>query len=503
MDKVLFAWIGFTDLNASKGDIKADLGPIAQALKDIDFNVLVLISDHPEKVNQAYKKWLSSKTKAKILIKKAKLSSPTHFGDIHESVVKVVEEYKKNSSSQSQFFFHLSPGTPAMASVWILLSKTRYPAKLVETSIEKGFQFTTIPFDISADYLPDLLKGPDEDLKRLTEGLPEDAPEFKSIIHRSPSMKRLVAKARRVSIRDVPVLLLGESGTGKELFARAIHQTSPRKGRFVAVNCGAIPHELIESELFGHKKGAFTGADKTKKGYIEEASGGTLFLDEIGDLPLSAQVKFLRVLQENQVVKLGSTEPISVDIRVIAATNKNLLQEVVEENFREDLFYRLWVVILQIPPLRDREGDLTLLIKHFLDQINKKAVNQPGFKPQKLSPAARNYMLKHDWPGNIRELYNTLLRATIWPSSTTIGEQDIQEALIKYPNKANGVYGNILEKPLREGFKIQSVIEEVVRSYLEKALKESGGNKSKAAKLLGLPNYQTLTNWLKKYKVDT
>lgn len=500
MKNVLFAWLGLTDLNASNGDKRAGIGPIAQALKAKKFDDLVLISDHSEKVNKAYIKWLSSKTKARVLVKKVKLSSPIHFGDIYESAVKVIEEVKKKFGSEPKYFFHLSPGTPAMASIWIILSKTRYPAQLIQTSPEKGFQLTTIPFEISADYLPDLLKSSDEKLERLAGGLLIDAPEFDSIIHRCELMKTLITKAKKVAPRSVPVLILGESGTGKELMAEAIHNSSLKKnGPFKALNCGAIPQELLEAELFGYEKSAFTDAKVAKKGYIEESSGGTLFLDEIGDLPLNAQVKLLRVLNDHKVIRVGSTTGIPVDLRVIAATNKDLAAEVSDEKFREDLFHRIAVAILNIPPIRERKEDLNLLTDFILDRINKEYADQPGFKAQTISVSARNFINQYHWSGNFRELENTLSRVAIWSSGTVITEDDIEEALIRFPKKDDI---GILGRPLGNGFKLQAVLDDVTRHYLKLGMKESGGNKSKAAKILGLPNYQTYTNWLEKYEVD-
>ena len=182
-------------------------------------------------------------------------------------------------------------------------------------------------------------------------------------------MARLIQRARRVAVRNVPVLIEGESGTGKEMLARAIHRASPRGSRtFIAVNCGAIPDQLIESELFGHEKGAFTDAKEVRKGYFEAAEGSTLFLDELGELPGPAQVKLLRAIQEGEVVRLGSTKPLKIDVRIIAATNRTLTEETAAGRFRDDLFYRLAVAVLKIPPLRERTGDLSLLVDHLVDQ---------------------------------------------------------------------------------------------------------------------------------------
>ena len=312
-------------------------------------------------------------------------------------------------------------------------------------------------------------------------------------------MKRTVAMAHRLALREVPVLVQGESGTGKELFARAIHQASPRNGKpFVAVNCGAIPQELVDAELFGHEKGAFTGAAAARAGHFESADGGTLFLDEIGELPLASQVRLLRVLQEREVTRVGASVAKPINIRVIAATNRVLPEEIRGGRFREDLFHRLAVGVLQLPPLRNREGDLTLLIDSLLASINAEASSQPGYKNKKLDVAARNLLLRHSWPGNVRELHNALLRASIWASGEKITSEDIAESLaVTVPPAGETVLGRSLDDPIS----LPDLLSTVSRHYLQRAMAQAHGNKTEAARLLGLGSYQTLTNWLQKYEV--
>ncbi|MCB0266468.1 MAG: sigma-54 factor interaction domain-containing protein, partial [Calditrichaeota bacterium] len=211
------------------------------------------------------------------------------------------------------------------------------------------------------------------------------APEFSDIIHRSPVMRRVIERAQKVAPRSVPILIEGESGTGKEMLARAIHRASPRRDNpFIAVNCGAISKELAESEFFGHKKGAFTGADSDRIGYFKAADGGTLFLDEIGELSLELQVKLLRVLQEQQVVRVGTAKAEPVDVRIIAATNRTLADEVVAKRFRDDLFYRIAVALIKLPPLRIRKGDFTLLVDHLLNRFNAESAADPAWEKKGL-----------------------------------------------------------------------------------------------------------------------
>ena len=312
-------------------------------------------------------------------------------------------------------------------------------------------------------------------------------------------MKRAIARARRIATRSVPVLIEGETGTGKELMARAIHQASPRRQRdFVAVNCGALPPDLVEAELFGHEKGAFTGADRRRGGYFVAADGGTLFLDEIGELPAAAQVKLLRVLQEGAVVPIGATRSNDINVRVIAATNRTLTQDVADGRFREDLFYRLAVALLKLPPLRDRVGDLRLLADRILDRINAESAREPGFTPKELSASARNIMSRHPWPGNVRELSNTLLRAAIWSDGTVIDARHLDDALLPVGRDRGR---EVWDRELTSGFSLPDLLAEIVRHYLIRAMREAANNKTKAAALVGLASYQTLTNWLSKYGV--
>ncbi len=501
MNRTLYAWIGATDLRAAEGDAAAGLGPIGQAVQVRTFERIELLSNFTKEQNGRYLKWLRSKAQASITHHPFQLSSPTDFGEIYQADVSVIEKTRGQSTGEYSPTFHLSPGTPAMAAIWIILSKTRFPAELIESSKEGGVRIVSIPFDISAEFIPELLRRPDEELEKLSSGSPPESPAFDDIIHRSEQMKQVLATARRVAVRKVPVLIEGESGTGKELLARAIHRASPRSDKpFIAVNCGAIPSELVESELFGHERGAFTGAHERRAGHFAAADGGTIFLDELGELSRPAQVKLLRVLQEHEIIPLGSSKPRKIDVRVISATNRSLIREVAQGHFREDLFYRLAVFVLHLPPLRDRAGDLGLLIDKLLDLLNEQSASELGLEHKTLSPGAKNLLLNHDWPGNIRELQNTLLRAAVLASGNRITEKQVNAAL--FPTICRD-RDNILQKPLGEGFDLQDLLAQVARHYLIRAMAEAHDNKTDAAKLVGLPSYQTLTNWLKKYNVES
>ncbi|MBV5329351.1 MAG: sigma 54-interacting transcriptional regulator [Chlorobium sp.] len=502
MSQILISWIGATDLRAADGDISAGLGPIGQATVAQWHDTIILLSNFDKDKNDTYVQWLSEKEGVgAITLHNITLSSPTNYGEIYSAAVEIISLLIKQHGADTKITFHLSPGTPAMAAVWIILSKTRFPASLIESSAAHGVHTVSIPFDISAEFLPDLLRNSDRELERMASGLPPEAPEFTAIIHRSEIMRGIILKARKAAARSIPVLIEGESGTGKELLARAIHDASPRRNKaFIAINCGAIPTELVESEFFGHEKGAFTGAITAKVGYFEAASGGTIFLDEIGELPKEMQVKLLRTLQEGEIRRIGATGTRKIDVRIIAATNRNLIEEIVTGSFREDLFYRLAVAVLKLPPLRERAGDTGLLIDNLIEKINEQSRNEPDHKHKTISVNAKKLLLGHRWPGNVRELQNTLTRAAVWSVAEVINEDDIRDALLIVPTST--ATEDILHRPLENGINLPDLMTSVARHYLERAMKHAGQNKTRVAQLLGLRSYQTLTNWLKKNNLE-
>ena len=308
-----------------------------------------------------------------------------------------------------------------------------------------------------------------------------------AIVGSSSSLRAFLDDLRLAADSDATVLLFGESGTGKELAARAIHEGSPRRaGPFVVVNGAAIPESLVESELFGHRKGSFTGATEDRKGKFEAAGGGTIFLDEIGDLPLPAQARLLRVLQEGEVDKVGATAPLRVDVRVVAATRVDLEARVREGTFREDLWYRLNVIPLRIPPLRERPGDVPLLVEHFL----VKHAQRHGRPVPRVEPDALDRLERYDWPGNVRELENLLERLVVLGRSETIGAADLPEALRRDAPRFGGARMDLPPGGI--------VLEDVERGLIEEALRRSGGNQSATARFLGISR-QTLIYRMKKF----
>ena len=331
------------------------------------------------------------------------------------------------------------------------------------------------------------LRRENRQLKDQVEQL-EEYRSFGKLIADSKAMRSPMQLAAKVARYDSTVLITGESGTGKELVARGIHDKSPRAEKpFVGINCGSIPEALLESEFFGYVKGAFTGADRNKKGLFEEAGGGTLFLDEIGDLPVTMQVKLLRVLQEGEVMPVGAGKPKKIDVRVIAATGKDLEQEVKEQRFRGDLYYRLNVVHIELPPLRERPEDLSLLCDHFVGKINRKT----GTKIKGISPAARQLLLKHSWPGNVRELENVMERAMILAEKDIILPENL-------PATLGGKGGNRRLDDIFGGFSLKKAQKIMEERLIGRALEATGGNKSKASELLEI-SYPSLLSKIKEY----
>jgi len=306
--------------------------------------------------------------------------------------------------------------------------------------------------------------------RSLRRGLREKY-RLENVVGRSEAMLQVYKTAARVASTDATVLIQGESGTGKELVARAIHAASPRAaGPFVAVDCGAIAEGVLESELFGHARGAFTGAQQARRGLFEEAQGGTLFLDEIGDVGPNLQARLLRALQEGTIRRVGTNESIAVDVRVVAASNRDLEAAVKEASFRADLYYRLAVVTIRIPPLRERREDIPLLAEHFAHKHGRA-------EGSAISPAARDLLVAYDWPGNVRELENVVARALALNPSGVIMPEDLPEAVHGERPLAPERAPDVSDRP---------TLEELERRYAAQVLQETGGNKTRAAEVLGI-----------------
>ncbi len=325
------------------------------------------------------------------------------------------------------------------------------------------------------------------------------------MVAQSPAMLKIFQLIPRIASSPSSVLITGESGTGKELVARAIHNLGDRKDMpFVAVNCGGIPETLLESELFGHKKGAFTGAHTDKQGLFAIANKGTIFLDEIGELPMLLQVKLLRVVQQRSFIPIGSTTPIQVDCRIIAATNRNLEQEVMNGNFREDLYYRLNVIQIRMPPLRERKEDIPLLVQYFLDKYSK----LHGKNVQGISNFALNALMEYPFPGNVRELENIIERSVALSTSSLILPESLYIAKQKHKAQFSSSSVDIMGKEQKphytlppEGINLDAFLEEIEKDLLMQALHRTNGKKKEAAKLLGM-NFRSFRYRLAKYEIN-
>lgn len=371
----------------------------------------------------------------------------------------------------------------------------------IDTAIEAmklgAYDYISKPFKTDEVYLTLKKAEERENLKkenlRLKERIQniEDSYNFGNMIAKSKAMKSVFRLAAKAAQYKTTVLVLGDSGTGKELIARAIHFQSDRsKMPLVPVNCGGIPETLLESELFGYRKGAFTGADRNKNGLFQEANGGTIFLDEIGELPLVLQVKLLRVLQENEIRPIGDSKSFTVDVRVIAATAKNLEQEVRKGTFREDLFYRLNVLSITLPPLRERSEDIPLLCDHFIARFNKQLEKDI----QGISSAAMTRLLAYGWPGNVRELENAIERASVLTEEALL-------ALEHFPPELEQRSHNDNLSEVTNGYSLKKAQKILEKKMITKALSETGGNRTRAARLLEISHPSLLTK-IKAYDIS-
>ena len=370
--------------------------------------------------------------------------------------------------------------------VVIMISAYSSAENAVEAMNEGAFDYVPKPFDNSE--LKETIQSAlelrsTEEEKKAVRREHEKTLHFGKIVGNSPRMLYIYDLIRQVSQTRTNILITGESGTGKELIARAIHEQSKRNDKpFVVVNCGGVPESLMESEFFGHKKGAFTGATQDKKGLFELADQGTIFLDEIGELPPNIQVKLLRAVQERVFKRVGGTEDIFVDIRIISATNKDLTQEVIKGNFREDLFYRLNVIEIKVPPLRERMNDLKPLAQYFLDKYSR----EMDKKVTKISAYAIELLKKYDFPGNIRELEN-LLERSVALSNTNILLPDSLALSVHKKRWIEGVKNKRFDlDEVAMGVSLDTILADIEKAYIKKALSCSNGNKNKAADLLGI-----------------
>jgi two-component system response regulator PilR (NtrC family) len=403
------------------------------------------------------------------------------------------------------------------ATVVIMISAYASPETAVTAMQEGAYDYLPKPFDINEMYriLDEAWEKKQSYHGSKTVSTPTMAGKetkgeipvhFGFLVGETPEMLRLYSLIEKVAMVDSNVLITGESGTGKELVARAIHNLSKRKDNpFVAVNCGGVPESLIESELFGYRKGAFTGALHDRKGLVEAAQGGTLFLDEIGELSPALQIRLLRLTQEKTIRRLGDNEDRPVDVRIISATHRNLEEMVANGTFREDLYYRLNVIPIRVPPIRERRDDIPLLAQYFLKRYSEKL----GKNIQRISSYAMDILKSYDFPGNVRELENIIERGValeqtciILPESLTIAARKVSRGVLQYAPTPLEDFFNDLPNIPPEGIDLDRLLEKVEKHYLTQALVYSGGRKHKAAELLKI-SFRSLRYRLAKYGMET
>lgn len=463
----LYSWVGTQDLRWLRGE-QPDCA-LRQVVSLIEPGRVVLLSDWPAEALSGLAACISTAAPApaEVRIEHVALASPAD----HDAVAKAVESVLEGSEGTAHRAYNLSSGTPAMATVWAILGSTRWPGDFWQSSRQAGALRVELPWRLSLGEARRLLSIEDARIRRVTSSDVLDG----GFRYRSQPMADLLSRARRVAQRDLPVLVRGPTGSGKELTARYIHDHSVRAdGPFVAVNCGAIPRELIASELFGAEKGAHSTAAARRDGLLHAADGGTLFLDEVGELPLESQVALLRVLQDRRVRRVGGTRSQPVDFRVVAATHRAL----VPPDFREDLYYRLAVGVLQVPSLSERPEDIEPIAGHALLELDPDlTLNDSAFRVLKAQP----------WPGNVRQLRNVVARMVIWAQSEELGAEDAERALELGLRTTST--SAVLERGLGDGFDLEALLDEVRAHYLTRALRD-GGSHAQAARLLGLSNRQ-------------
>ena len=384
-------------------------------------------------------------------------------------------------------------------TIVIMITAYASTESAVEAMKEGAYDYITKPFNV--DEIKVIIKNALEKGRLEKENLQlrrelEKGYSFENIIGVSPEIVKVFNMIDRIAQTKTNILITGESGTGKELVARAIHNKSPRKDQpFVVINCGGIPETLLESDLFGHVKGSFTGAVTHKEGLFEVADSGTLFLDEVGELTPSIQVKLLRAIQEKTFKRVGGTDDISVDVRIIAATNKDLEKGVIEGNFREDLFYRLNVIELKIPPLRERKEDIPVLAQHFLEKYSM----EQGKEIKKISSYAIEVLKDYSFPGNVRELENIIERSVALESSNIVLPESLALSMYKEYNMIEK--RESAKELMGDGFSMEDYISKIETDLIKEALLRAGGNKKEAAKILGI-SYWVLLRKIDRYGIS-
>lgn len=495
----LFSWLGNRDIeNMLDGQPAAIATTIAKSETPVD-KVVILANQYKEEW-QKFKRFLQEtakkrgQTKIEINIFEAKIQSPIHYESIYQEASKWLHGLSKESSLLS---INLTSGTPAMATLSVLVGSGIHNSNFVQSTPKNELYKVEIPASIIQAPAKSAAKNTADAV--INDLVTDKA--FSDLTINSSVMKESVEKAKRIARTDVPALILGETGTGKELLANAIHNASLRcKEKMKAVNCGAFPETLVDSILFGHVKGAFTGAEKSHQGLFEQAHNSTLFLDEVGELSLAIQAKLLRVLQEDEITPVGSTKTKKVNVRIIAATHRDLPKMVANGEFREDLFYRLAVGVVNLPALRERQDDIPDLLADISTKLNKQFATDSEYVSKKVSPKGINFIKSQPWRGNIRELMATIQRSFLWSDKGTITDTDIASAII---NRVESKDTEDVNLSFSDKIDIVQLTEKYQKKYVLSALKASGNVKKQATQILGLKDHQTLSNWMKRLGIES
>tara|TARA_R110002033_G_C3896287_1_gene239489 strand:- start:10505 stop:12004 length:1500 start_codon:yes stop_codon:yes gene_type:complete len=494
----LLTWLGSKDLDNMQNNANAAIATIA-AKAEQPFDKIIILSNKDEDKWTQFERFLKkcmsiiNRPAIDIQIHNAHIDSPIDY----PSIAKVTEKWINKLSEESETLsINLTSGTPTMTTLSVLIGKGKSNTRFLQATPSNEIIEVNIPFDFAQAYVQSAAKG----IASKATSEPKLNNAFNELTAHSYSMKSVVSKAKKISTSEIPALIIGETGTGKELMANAIHQGSLRAQKPLRiVNCGALPENIVDSTLFGHKKGSFTGADRDHPGLFEQANGGTLFLDEVGELPLSIQVKLLRTLQQGEITRLGDTKNLYVDVRIIAATHQDLVSLVSQGKFREDLFYRLAVGIIEMPSLRHRKDDIPYIVNQLVSEINLSNTKHPSYKSKIISDQAINFIQTQTWQGNIRELWSTLNRAFLWSDEAVINEQDIVDSII---NRQKHELKHNIVMSIHDKVDVVQITDDIKEKYVRAALTASGNVKKQAAKMLGLKDHQTLSNWMKRLNIE-
>jgi DNA-binding NtrC family response regulator len=512
--RVLFSWIGHADLTdfadvcpadqqrrirsitKNKQNMSGHPGPLKTLVLKEQFHEIHVLTNEDQSIVEGLDRWLNRD--CRVHHAKLKNTDVTNYKAVFRCVDNILREH--GPGKDAELCFHLSSGTPTMAATWILLGKSKYPARFFQT-YEGSAREEIVPFDLRLEWMPEVLADADRTLEaaqsQFTDRMIGDVHDKKSAF---------LLDAQRFAKRAVNVLIEGESGTGKERLARYMHDLSERRDKeMITINCGAIPESLIEAELFGYEKGAFTGAQKEKRGIFEIANGSTLFLDEIGECSSAVQVRLLRALQPvnndsltcRRTTRIGGSTERKSDVRIIAATNRKLMTEIRAGRFREDLYYRLNSFSVRIPPLRERRHEIRMISGEILEHLNSElSKSEPGFTPRQLSAEALRKIEAGTWPGNIRELQSAILRAMIKSDHVVLKASDLDV-------ETHLAESSETQQILPEGSTLKAHVQAIERSVIAATLTKCGGNKEKARIELGLKSRQAFDLKIKQHSLGS